>query len=109
CCSCVGAPWRTTRIRTRDTTRISFYSPLGLESCQRVSGDNGAIAGNRSRAEEWSDDCCDRLLVSGHSRYQENGNRMKAQQRDELLAALKGRFDKNAGRHKGIAWEKVVA
>lgn len=34
---------------------------------------------------------------------------MKAQQRDELLAALKGRFDKNAGRHKGIAWGKVVA
>lgn len=30
-------------------------------------------------------------------------------QRDELLAALKARFDKNMGRHPGLAWAKVQA
>ena len=34
---------------------------------------------------------------------------MKAQERDELLRSLKGRFDRNAHRHKGIPWEKVFA
>lgn len=34
---------------------------------------------------------------------------MKAQERDELLRSLKSRFEKNADRHKKIAWEKVAA
>ena len=32
---------------------------------------------------------------------------MKAQQRDELLRALKARFEKNLNRHTGIDWAKV--
>jgi hypothetical protein len=32
---------------------------------------------------------------------------MKAQERDELLGALKTRFEKNMHRHKGIAWVEV--
>jgi len=32
---------------------------------------------------------------------------LSAQQRDELLAALKARFEKNMGRHKGLEWSKV--
>jgi hypothetical protein len=32
---------------------------------------------------------------------------MKAKQREELLAALKARFEKNMSRHKGIAWAEV--
>jgi hypothetical protein len=32
---------------------------------------------------------------------------MKAKQRDDLLSALQSRFEKNMGRHKGIAWPKV--
>jgi hypothetical protein len=32
---------------------------------------------------------------------------MKAQERDELLRALKARFEKNMHRHKGIAWAEV--
>jgi hypothetical protein len=34
---------------------------------------------------------------------------MKAQQRDELLRSLEGRFEKNLARHKGVAWEKVLS
>ncbi len=32
---------------------------------------------------------------------------MKAQERDELLRALKARFEKNMHRHKGLAWADV--
>ena len=34
---------------------------------------------------------------------------MKASERDELLQALKARFEKNMHRHKGIAWGEVHA
>ena len=34
---------------------------------------------------------------------------MSPQQRDELLATLKTRFDKNMNRHEGIEWSKVQA
>ena len=34
---------------------------------------------------------------------------MKVQEREELLDALKVRFEKNMHRHKGIAWDKVRA
>jgi hypothetical protein len=32
-----------------------------------------------------------------------------AKQRDELLAALKSRFEKNLGRHPGLVWAKLQA
>ena len=34
---------------------------------------------------------------------------MKAQERDQLLRALKARFEKNMQRHRGIAWADVQA
>jgi hypothetical protein len=34
---------------------------------------------------------------------------MKAKQREELLRALKARFEKNMNRHKGLEWDKVQA
>ena len=34
---------------------------------------------------------------------------MKAAQREELLKALKARFEKNMNRHKGLEWTKVQA
>ena len=34
---------------------------------------------------------------------------MKAKQREELLRALKGRFEKNMNRHQGLEWAKVQA
>jgi hypothetical protein len=34
---------------------------------------------------------------------------MKAKQREELLRALKARFEKNTNRHKGLEWGKVQA
>lgn len=34
---------------------------------------------------------------------------MTAQEREELLQALKARFEKNMHRHKGIAWDKIRA
>jgi hypothetical protein len=34
---------------------------------------------------------------------------MKAKPREELLRALKARFEKNMNRHKGLEWAKVQA
>src|SRR5258707_10432150 len=34
---------------------------------------------------------------------------LSPKQRDELLAALKDRFEKNMGRHQGLVWAKVQA
>ncbi len=34
---------------------------------------------------------------------------MKAEQREELLSALKARFEKNLNRHKGLEWAEVQA
>lgn len=34
---------------------------------------------------------------------------MKAQEREELLSALKARFEKNMSRHDGLEWAKVQA
>jgi hypothetical protein len=34
---------------------------------------------------------------------------MKVQELDDLLQALKARFEKNMHRHKGIAWVEVQA
>ena len=36
-------------------------------------------------------------------------NNLKAKQREELLAALKTRFEKNMNRHQGLEWAKVQA
>src|SRR5205809_2644833 len=40
-----------------------------------------------------------------------NGNKkeLSPEQREELLRALKARFEKNMGRHKGLEWAKVQA
>lgn len=34
---------------------------------------------------------------------------MKAKQREELLSALKARFEKNMNRHQGLAWAEIQA
>ena len=34
---------------------------------------------------------------------------LSAEQREELLATLQARFEKNPARHKGITWAKVQA
>jgi hypothetical protein len=39
----------------------------------------------------------------------QRANDMKAKQREELLRALKARFEKNMNRHKGLEWAKVQA
>jgi hypothetical protein len=36
-------------------------------------------------------------------------NKLSTKQRDEILAALKIRFEKNMARHKGLDWESVQA
>jgi hypothetical protein len=40
-----------------------------------------------------------------------NGNKkdFSPEQREELLRALKARFEKNMNRHKGLEWDKVQA
>ena len=40
-------------------------------------------------------------------RVNSNKGKLAAKQADELLTALKIRFEKNLGRHKGIEWAKV--
>ena len=34
---------------------------------------------------------------------------LSQKERDELLGALKARFEKNGDRHKGLEWEKIEA
>ena len=36
-----------------------------------------------------------------------NQKELSSKQRDELLAALKARFDANKARHPGLVWGKV--
>src|SRR2546421_12706804 len=38
-----------------------------------------------------------------------NRKELSLKQRDELLRALKARFEKNVSRHKGLEWAKVQA
>jgi hypothetical protein len=38
-----------------------------------------------------------------------NKNELSAKQREELLRALRGRFEKNMNRHQGLEWAKVQA
>ena len=38
-----------------------------------------------------------------------NKKELSAKQREELLRALKARFEKNMNRHKGFEWAKVQA
>jgi hypothetical protein len=38
-----------------------------------------------------------------------NKKKLSPEQRDELLRALKARFEKNMKRHKGLEWAKVQA
>ncbi|MSU64034.1 MAG: DUF4256 domain-containing protein [Pedosphaera sp.] len=41
--------------------------------------------------------------------FQEPKNELSPKQREELLGALKDRFEKNLNRHKGLEWAKVQA
>jgi len=38
-----------------------------------------------------------------------NKKELLPEQREELLSALKGRFEKNMSRHKGLEWAKIQA
>ena len=52
-------------------------------------------------------------LVTGSSKGPASGvetkKELSPEQREELLRALKARFEKNVNRHKGLAWAKVQA
>ena len=43
------------------------------------------------------------------STMKSNKKDLSPKQRDELLAALKARFERNLSRHKGLDWAKVQA
>ena len=43
------------------------------------------------------------------SNIQSNKKKLSASQREELLKALKSRFEKNMNRHKGLEWSEVQA
>jgi hypothetical protein len=43
------------------------------------------------------------------SKANSNKKKLSSQQREELLSALKARFEKNMNRHKGLAWAGVQA
>src|ERR1700752_2311690 len=49
-----------------------------------------------------------RTLVGKVTHYR-NGKDMKTKEREELLATLKTRFEKNMNRHQGLEWTKVQA
>ena len=43
------------------------------------------------------------------SKINSNKKKLSSEQREELLSALKVRFEKNTSRHKGLEWAKVQA
>src|SRR6267142_122985 len=43
------------------------------------------------------------------SKINSNKNKLSSEQREELLRALKARFEKNMNRHKGLEWARVKA
>jgi Protein of unknown function (DUF4256) len=43
------------------------------------------------------------------SKIKSNKKKLSSEQREELLKALKARFEKNMNRHKGLEWAKVQA
>jgi hypothetical protein len=43
------------------------------------------------------------------SKINSNKKKLSSEQREELLGALKARFEKNMNRHKGLEWAKVQA
>ena len=43
------------------------------------------------------------------SNINSNKNKLSPEQGEELLKALKARFEKNMNRHKGLEWAKVQA
>jgi len=43
------------------------------------------------------------------SKINSNKKKLSPEQREELLRALKARFEKNMNRHKGLEWAKVQA
>jgi hypothetical protein len=61
----------------------------------------------------WTDSATENLNVIGEYKSMKNVNRKKKElspkQREELFSALKGRFEKNMSRHKGLEWAKVQA
>jgi hypothetical protein len=48
-------------------------------------------------------------IESAQTKGIEMKKELSSKQRDELLAALKARFEKNMGRHPGLVWAKVQA
>ena len=43
------------------------------------------------------------------NKFNSNKKKMSSEQREEILNALKARFEKNMKRHKGVDWDKVKA
>ena len=43
------------------------------------------------------------------NKFNSNKKKLSSEQREELLNALKARFEKNMKRHKGVDWDKVKA
>src|SRR6185369_3346626 len=49
------------------------------------------------------------LYVANMNKMNSNKKELSPQQGEELLGALKARFEKNMNRHKGLEWAKVQA
>jgi len=52
---------------------------------------------------------CQRDIILDMKNGKGNKKELSLKAREALLKTLKARFEKNAGRHKGIVWEKVQA
>ena len=50
-----------------------------------------------------------KLTENGSISNTETKKELSPEQREELLKALKARFEKNMNRHKGLEWAKVQA
>jgi hypothetical protein len=52
---------------------------------------------------------CETFARQAMNKVTSNKKQLLLEQREELLRALKARFEKNMNRHKGLEWAKVQA
>lgn len=91
------------RMRTRSTRSPCTSLPSAQQWCTEFGGADGG--GELAHARGASR----RSHVVFSTSHQHITETMKSSERDELIALLKARFEKNMYRHRGVAWAEVEA
>src|SRR5438128_5319712 len=93
-------------------TRIPVIHGCGVTSKKAASTSwyrSGISSISRDKAEENSMRSSSIRRLRSMKNIKSNKKELSPEQREELLRALKARFEKNMDRHKGLEWAKVQA